>query len=217
VRTLTGFVRSAGAAAVAVVAGMMVLQTVGINPAPLIAGAGIVGLAVGFGAQSLIKDVIGGFFMLMDNQIAIGDTVTAAGITGKVEALNLRMVTVRDAEGAVHYIPNGLLATVSNYSRGWNRVVLDVGVALRADPETAQRELRAACKALAEDAAAAALLLDAPELEGLQAVRDGALVFRVSARTRPEHRADVARAMNERVREHLGRAGIELIFCNKAQ
>lgn len=217
VRTLAGVVRSVGAVAVAAVAGMMILETFGINAMPMVAGAGMVGLAVGFGAQSLIQDVLGGFFILMENQLAVGDSVTVSGVTGNVETLNLRTIAVRDAEGTLHYIPNRLLTLVSSHSRNWNRVVVDVGVPLRTAPEDARRELEALCRALGEDKDASAVFLEPPALEGLQAVRDGAQMFRVAGRTRAGRRNDASRLLCERAKRQFDAAKMELMFCGRAQ
>ena len=113
----------------------MVLGALGVELGPLLAGAGVVGLAVSFGAQSLVKDVISGLFMLFENQFGVGDVIRIEGVSGAVEQMTLRMVVLRDVHGVVHIVPNGQITKVSNLTRSWARVVLEVGVAYKEDPD----------------------------------------------------------------------------------
>src|SRR5574341_2375029 len=126
-RTLAGFLRRAGALFVYIVAAIMVLRELGMDITPIIAGAGVAGVALGFGAQGLIRDLITGVFILFEDQFRVGDVIKTAGVAGQVERITLRVTQVRDLEGVVHTIPNGEIKVVSNLTKGFSRVSLDVG------------------------------------------------------------------------------------------
>ena len=141
-RTLVSLLRSVGRVVIAVVTLFTVLGALGLNLGPLLAGAGVVGLAVSFGAQSLVKDVISGLFILLENQFGVGDVVRLEGVSGVVERMTLRVVMLRDVQGVLHIVPNGQIKKVSNLTRGWARVVLDVSVAYREDPDRVMAVMR---------------------------------------------------------------------------
>jgi small conductance mechanosensitive channel len=126
--TVASLLRTVGATLVVIVAAMMAFREIGLDITPLIAGAGVAGLAIGFGAQSLIKDVIAGFFILLEDQFHVGDVIQAAGVSGQVEQMTLRMTIVRDLQGTVHFIPNGEIKVASNLTKQWSRAVLEIGV-----------------------------------------------------------------------------------------
>ncbi|HEX8907121.1 MAG TPA: mechanosensitive ion channel domain-containing protein, partial [Longimicrobiaceae bacterium] len=132
-RTLVSLLRSVGRVIIFVIFLFMLLSAIGLDLGPLLAGAGVVGLAISFGAQSLVKDVISGLFILIENQFAVGDVVRIGSVSGAVERMTLRVVVLRDVHGVVHIIPNGEIKKVSNLTRTWSRVVLDVGVAYKED------------------------------------------------------------------------------------
>ncbi|MFA7399939.1 MAG: mechanosensitive ion channel domain-containing protein, partial [Sideroxydans sp.] len=153
IETLARVFRYVSTAVISLVAGMLALSELGISIAPILGAAGVVGLAVGFGAQSLIKDYFNGFFLLLENQIRQGDVVEVCGKTGTVEDLTLRYVCLRDYEGSVHYIPNGLITTVTNKSRGFAYAVIDVSVAYRESVDevyTVMREVATELRASAD-------------------------------------------------------------------
>jgi moderate conductance mechanosensitive channel len=130
------------AVVITLITGMLVLSEIGISIAPILASAGVIGIAIGFGAQSLIKDYFNGFFLLMENQIHQGDVVTVAGLGGLVEEVTLRYIRLRDYEGTVHFVPNGAVTTVSNRSRGFAYALVDIGIAYREDVEQVFQVIR---------------------------------------------------------------------------
>jgi small conductance mechanosensitive channel len=181
------------------VAVMMVLKELGIDIGPILAGVGLMGLAVGFGAQSLVKDFLAGMFVLIENQYNVGDVIRAAGATGAVEKITLRATTLRDLGGDVHIIPNGAIDVVTNKTRQWSRFVLDVGVAykeseLGADPKFAS-------------------MITAPlEVLGVQDFADSAVIIRVMFTTQPVKQWTVGREFRRRVKNTFDAKGIEIPF-----
>ena len=169
-RTVAQLLRSVGRLLIIALAMLMTLNQF-INIGPILAGAGILGLAVSFGAQSLVKDVINGFFMLVENSISVGDTVDIAGKTGTVERVTLRVVRLRDVDGTLHVIPNGQITTVSNQTRGWSRAVVDVTVAYESDLDRALGVFREEASRFAADPVWSKLLDGTPEVLGRAAAR----------------------------------------------
>jgi len=183
-----------------------------IDIAPLLAGAGILGLAVSFGSQSLVKDVIAGFFILMENQFAIGDVIEVAGLAGGVEKMTLRVVMLRDVHGVLHIIPNGQITTVSNRTRGWSRAVLDIGVAYETKVDHAIATLTDEARRLGDDAAWQLKLDGMPEVMGVQSLADSAVNIRVMIRTQPGAQWEVGREFLRRAKNRLDKEGIEIPF-----
>ena len=176
-QTISQLLRSAGRIAVLTIAILLSLN-VFINIGPLLGGAAVIGLAISFGAQSLVKDVIAGFFMLVEDQFALGDVIEAAGKSGVVEKITLRVVVLRDLDGTLHTIPNGEIKSVSNKTRGWSRAVVDVAIAYGEDVDRAIRVIRDEAERLAHDEELAALLDGVPEVWGVESVNDTATVIR---------------------------------------
>lgn len=183
-----------------------------IDIAPLLAGAGILGLAVSFGSQSLVKDVIAGFFILMENQFAIGDVIEVAGLSGGVEKMTLRVVMLRDIHGVLHIIPNGQITTVSNRTRGWSRAVLDIGVAYETNVDHAIATLTDEAKRFGDDPLWQLRLDGAPEVVGVQSLADSAVNIRVMMRTQPGSQWEVGREFLRRAKNRLDTEGIEIPF-----
>jgi len=183
-----------------------------IDIAPLLAGAGILGLAVSFGSQSLVKDVISGFFILMENQFAIGDVIEVAGLSGSVEKMTLRVVMLRDLEGVLHIVPNGQITTVSNKTRGWSRAVLDIGVAYATNVDQAIAVLTEAAATFGDDPEWRARLDGVPEVVGVQSLADNAVNIRVMLRTQPGSQWEVGREFLRRAKNRLDTEGIEIPF-----
>jgi moderate conductance mechanosensitive channel len=183
-----------------------------IDIAPLLAGAGILGLAVSFGSQSLVKDVISGFFILMENQFAIGDVIEVAGLSGGVEKMTLRVVMLRDIHGVLHIIPNGQITTVSNRTRGWSRAVLDIGVAYETNVDHAIATLTDEAKRFGDDPLWQLRLDGAPEVVGVQSLADSAVNIRVMMRTQPGSQWEVGREFLRRAKNRLDTEGIEIPF-----
>jgi len=192
------------------VAAMLVLGELGLNMAPLLASASIVGVALGFGAQSLVRDFLTGFFVLFEDQYAIGDYVAIGPVQGTVERFTLRMTALRDDDGTLHNIANGTIQRVSNSSAGYAKALVDIGVALEADLEQVRQACAVAGDDLMADDEMATLVLEAPRVLGPQALSESQVTVRVSIKTMPGRRATVARAFRHRVKSVLEQSGIPI-------
>lgn len=210
--TLSGVLGSIATVVIATLGVLMVLGEVGVSLGPLIAGAGIIGLALGFGAQRLVQDVISGIFMLLEDQYGIGDVVDTGEALGTVEGVSLRLTRVRDVGGTLWHIPNGEIRRVGNFSRGWARAVVDVGVAYAADVQRASEVIRSAADELAAESGSSDAILDAPEVWGVQSLGDDAVTIRLAVQTAPSQQWAVERALRSRVKAALDAAGIEIPF-----
>jgi small conductance mechanosensitive channel len=210
-QTISQLLRSVGRVVVFVVA-LLLTFNVFINIAPILAGAGILGLAISFGAQSLVKDVISGFFILFENQFAIGDVVEAAGKGGVVEKMTMRVVVLRDLQGVMHVIPNSEIKVVSNKTRGWSRAVIDVGVAYNEDVNRALSVVRDEAAQFSTDRDWA-IQLDGPvEVPGVEALGDSSILIRTMIRTQPGSQWNAAREFRRRLKVRFDREGIEIPF-----
>jgi small-conductance mechanosensitive channel len=206
-RTAANLVRSIGRVVLTVVAVLMVLNQLDFNISPLLASAGVVGLAVSFGSQSLVRDYVTGFFLQLEHQFALGDVIRIGAVEGTVESITLRLVYLRDSSGALHIIPNGTIAQVTNLTRSWGRVSVDVDVPWR-DSDRAMQAIREAADSLGKDPAWADALLDPPRVTGIERIGPGAVTLRTVARVDPYRRDDVARDLRRRIKETLDRAQI---------
>jgi small-conductance mechanosensitive channel len=195
-----------------VIALLTVLPEVGVNIGPLLAGAGIVGLAVGFGAQSLVKDTINGLFILVENQYAKGDVVNIAGVGGLVEDVNLRRTVLRDLDGAVHSIPNSEVARSSNLTRGWSRVNMNVGVAYGEDLDRVMTVIDRVGQELAEDPDFGSLVLTPPRALRVDAFGDSGIEIKILGETQPIRQWDVMGEMRKRLKRAFDEEGIEIPF-----
>jgi small conductance mechanosensitive channel len=210
--TLGRVIRYAVSVVVSLVAGMLVLSELGVSLAPILGAAGIVGIAVGFGAQSLVKDYFSGFFILLENQIRVGDVVRVADISGLVEEINLRHVRLRDYDGNVHYVPNGLITTVTNMSREYAHAVVDVSVAYREDLDEVFAVMRAVAGELRADAVFGAKILGELEIAGVERWADSAVVLRCRFKVAALEQWDVRREYLRRLKKAFDRRGIEIPF-----
>jgi len=208
-RTLVSLLRSVGWVIIFVITLFMVMSAVGLDLGPLLAGAGVVGLAISFGAQSLVKDVISGLFILIENQFGVGDVIRIEGVSGAVERMTLRVVVLRDVHGVVHIVPNGQITKVSNLTRTWARVVLDVSVAYKEDTDRVTEVMREVGQELWEDEEWRALLVEAPEVPGIESFDSSAVVIRMTAKTLPLKQWDVARELRRRLKRRFEDEGIE--------
>ena len=206
-RTAAKLVRNVGRAVLIVVGTLMVLNQLDFNISPLLASAGVVGLAISFGSQSLVRDYVTGFFLQLEHQFALGDMVRIGTAEGTVENITLRLVYVRDGNGGLHMIPNGQINQVVNLTRSWGRVWQDVEVAWR-DSDRAAEALRRAASSLANDKAWSDALLDPPRVTGLEKLSGASVTLRTVARVDPYRRDDVARDLRRRIKEELDRAGV---------
>lgn len=212
-KTLLTIFRNATAITIIVMTAMIVLSEIGINIGPLIAGAGVLGLAIGFGAQKLVQDVITGVFIQMENAINAGDIVTVSGITGTAEKLTIRSLGVRDLSGTYHVVPFSAVDTVSNYMREFAYHVGEYGVAYRENTDDVIIKLREAFDTLlADDAQRANILTEELEVHGVTALADSSVNIRVRIKTLPGTQWSVGRAYNRLVKLHLDAAGIEIPF-----
>jgi moderate conductance mechanosensitive channel len=209
-RTLAGVVFSAGSKVVWVVALLTAAQEFGINVTPVAALAGLASLAVGFGAQNLVRDIITGFYIILEDQYVVGDTIQVADTVGRVEHLTLRRTVVRDPRGALVTLSNGDIRTVANLSRDWSQTFVDVSVSPLVPQEKALQALEAAVADLRNDAAWSQALVDGPRILGLQSYDQSASTVRVQVRTAPSRQDDVARELRRRIQLEFQKQGIPL-------
>ena len=190
--------------------GTMILSEVGLDIAPLIASAGIIGVALGFGAQSLVKDFLSGIFMIFEDQYGVGDSIDLATVSGTVEAVSLRVTRLRDVNGTVWYVRNGEILRVGNQSQNWARTVLDVPVAPDADLVQVRRVLQEVAHDLWIDDDFRGTVLEEPEVWGVQALAHDSITLRLTLKTAPLAQWRVAREMRERVKSRFDHEGIVL-------
>ncbi|HQY08221.1 MAG TPA: mechanosensitive ion channel family protein [Burkholderiaceae bacterium] len=210
--TLGRVARYIVAVVVNLVAGMLVLGELGVSLAPILGAAGVAGLAVGFGAQSLVKDFFTGFFLLLENQIRQGDVVQLGEHAGLVEEVTLRYVQLRDYEGHVHIVPNGMITSVINMSRGHAQAVMDVGVSYTTDLDRAMAVMHEVARQMREDPAHCGRILDDLEMAGVERWDDSAVVLRARLRVAPLEQWTVRREYLKRLKLAFDRAGIEIPF-----
>jgi small conductance mechanosensitive channel len=211
-RTTASVLKSLTTAVVASVVALMMLDVLAIPVAPLLASAGIVGVAVGFGAQSLVKDVISGLFMIVEDQYGVGDVVDLGSASGVVEAVGLRVSRLRDTDGTVWYVRNGEVLRVGNRSQGWARAVLDVGIAYGEDVVRAQALLLEIAASLYTDEAFADSVLDEPEVWGIEQVTADGVVIRLVVKTKPLQQWAVARELRARIKARFDAEGVHVAY-----
>lgn len=197
---------------ITVVALMMILGEMGIEIGPLIAGAGIVGLAVGFGGQYLIRDLITGLFLMLENQYRIGDVVDIEGLSGAVEDISLRKTTLRNLDGTVHHIPHGSITKVSNLSKDFSRVNMDMGVAYSTDIEQLIKVINETGRELAADPAFSDSIISPPQFLRVNEFADSAIVVKILGDTKPLKQWEIAGEFRKRLKFAFDREGIEIPF-----
>jgi len=197
---------------VSLMAGILILSELGVSIAPILGAAGVVGLAIGFGAQSLVKDYFTGFFILLENQLTTGDVVEIAGKSGLVEDVTLRFVRLRDYSGNVHYVPNNLITTVTNMSRGFAQAVVDVGIAYREDTDHVFEVMREVSREMRSDLAFESKILDDLEIAGVESWADSAVVLRCRFKVVPLEQWGVRREFLRRLKKAFDARGIEIPF-----
>ena len=210
--TLSELIETTLRVAVLIAAFLMVLKEVGIDIGPLLAGAGIVGLAVGFGAQSLVKDVISGFFMLLENQMNVGDVVEIAGKAGLVESMNLRITVIRDFEGKVHIVPNGEITVVTNFTKEYSRALIEIGVAYKEDVDRVIEVLKEVGEDIRRDDTFGPKILEPMEVIGLDSFGSSSINIKVRFKTKPIEQWNTAREYRKRVKRRFDQEGIEIPF-----
>jgi len=197
---------------VIVLAALLVLGEAGFSVAPLLAGAGVAGIALGFGAQSLVGDFLSGFFIVLENQYGQGDVVNVAGIAGVVEEMNLRRTVLRDLSGTLHSVPNGEIRVASNLTRGWSRVNLDVSVAYESDLAHARSVIDRVGRELVEDPEWAPLIIEPPKMLRVEDLGDSGIALKVLATTQPMKQWDVTGELRERLKRAFEAEGIEIPY-----
>jgi small-conductance mechanosensitive channel len=208
--TLAAVLRSLGRAAIWSIASLTILGEFDINLGPLLAGAGIVGVAIGFGAQTLVKDFLSGIFMLIEDQFGVGDVIDAGFASGTVEGVSLRTTRLRDDEGTVWHIPNGEIHRVANKSQDWARAVLDLQVARGTDVPHAERVIKEVADAVTQDERWSASILEPPTVLGVERMSSNSMTLRLVVKTRPADQWLVQRALRERIAAAFKSEGIEL-------
>jgi small-conductance mechanosensitive channel len=213
--TMSGVLKSIVTFIVVAVVGTMVLSEVGVDIAPIIASAGILGIALGFGAQSLVKDFLAGIFIFIEDQYGVGDVVDLGEATGMVEVVTLRMTRLRDINGTVWYVPNGEIVRVGNQSQNWARAVVDVGVGYGEDLARVQRVLREIAHDLWEDEDFRGVIIEEPEVTGVEMLAADSVTIRVMVKTAPLEQWAVARALRQRIKARFDYEGIEIPFAQR--
>jgi small-conductance mechanosensitive channel len=212
--TLTGALSTALIVVIWALAILMVLGELGQNIAPLLASAGVAGVALGFGAQNLVRDTLSGFFILLENQFGVGDNIEiqtpSNRVMGRVESLSLRVTALRAFDGALHIVPNGNIVVASNRSKGWARAIVDVRAAYEEDVEHLRTVLEELFAELAGDRTLSEWIHEAPSVLGVERMGHDALVMRVIADTRPSKVMDVERLLRERISRRLVERGIKV-------
>jgi small-conductance mechanosensitive channel len=208
-RTLSSVVTSVGAVIIYLLALLQLLPLFGVDVKPILASAGIVGLAVGFGAQTFVKDVITGFFILIENQYDISDVIRIAGVTGTVEQMTLRKTVLRDANGTVHTVPSSEIKVVSNMTRDWAQVSLNVAVHYNEPSDKVQKLLGEVGAEIYNDAELRELLVAEPEVHGIERVLGQEVDYLVTAKVRPGHQYRLGRELRRRIKECFIKNGVK--------
>src|ERR1700674_64679 len=216
VKTLAGLLYSAGNAVIVVGAILTALPEFGFNVTPIAAAAGLASLAIGFGAQHLVRDLINGFFIIIEDQFVVGEIVRIGTVIGRVEHLTLRRTVVRDVQGAVVSIPNGEVTQVANLSRDWGQVFVDISIPQEASSDTALAALERVCAELRADASWSPVLVDGPRALGVESFGPARATLRLQLRTVPGRQDDAARELRRRIQnrfeqEHIRWGGVQRV------
>jgi small conductance mechanosensitive channel len=212
VETLTRLLHQGISLGVWVVLILLIFREVGVDIAPILAGAGIVGLAVGFGGQNLVRDVISGFFLIMENQVRVGDVAVINGTGGLVDAVNFRTVMLRDLSGTVHVFPNGTITTLSNMTHTWSAWVFDLGVAYKEDVDQVMEVIREVGRELRADPTIGPKIIEDVEIFGVNKFADSAVEIKGRIKTRPIEQWSVGREFQRRIKYAFDRHDIEIPF-----
>ncbi len=197
-------------------AGLMILKEAGFDIGPVLAGAGVLGLAVGFGAQNLVRDVITGLMMLVENQVRVGDVAVVNGTGGAVERINLRTITLRSLDGVIHVFPNGTIETLSNMTHDFSYYVFETGVAYKEDTDKVIDVLRGVAAKLQEEEEYKAVIIEPLDVLGVDSFGDSAVVIKSRVKAKPGKQWMVGREMNRRIKYAFDEAGIEIPFPHQS-
>ena len=215
-RTLSRLVQNALTATIVVIAVLMMLRELRVDITPILTSAGILGLAVGFGAQTLVKDLIAGFFLTFENQVRVGDVATINGTGGLVEAINLRTIVLRDVTGTVHVFPNGSIERLSNLTKDFSYYVIDVGVAYNEDPDEVGEVLRQIGRELQADSQFGPNILEPLEVLGIDSFEESQVTLKIRIKTLPQKQWEVGRELRRRIKKTFAAKGIEIPFRHVA-
>jgi len=215
-RTLGDLLRNVATMAIIAIATLMVLRELSVDIMPILTGAGIVGLAIGFGAQTLVKDVISGFFLILENQVRVGDVAEINGTGGLVEAINLRTIVLRDMRGAVHVFPCGGVTTLANLTKDFSYALLDIAVAYKHDTDQVVEIMQAVADGLQASEVFGPMTLEPMEVIGVEGFGESSVTIRVRIKTLPLKQWDIAREFRRRVKKAFDEAGIEMPFPQRA-
>jgi small conductance mechanosensitive channel len=210
--TLGSIIRVSLNIAILIVGAMIILGEIGVQIGPVLATAGVFGLAIGFGAQNLVQDIISGFFLLLEDQVRVGDVVQVAGKGGLVEKVTLRLVILRDLSGNVHYVRNGMIDVVTNMTKEYSRYVFDINVAYREDLDQVIEVIKGVDADLRNDPDFKELILEPIEILGLNEFSDSAVVIRARTKTKPVQQWTVGREFNRRLKRRFDQEGIEIPY-----
>jgi len=195
---------------------LMVLREFGVEIGPILASAGVAGLAIGFGAQNLVRDVISGFFLILENTVRVGDVAVVNGTGGLVEKINFRTIVLRDLQGVVHTFPNGSVTTISNVTREWSGYVFDIGVAYKEDTDQVVSILRDVGNEMRQDERFKASIVEDIEVFGVDQFADSAVIIKGRIKTLPIKQWEVGREFLRRVKKAFDQAGIEIPFPHRS-
>lgn len=215
VKTLTGMLHTIALTLLWVIALIMSLDQIGLDITPILAGAGIAGLAVGFGAQNLVRDVINGFFMILENQVRVGDVAVVNGTGGLVEAISFRTITLRDQSGTVHIFPNGTVTTLANMTKDWSAYVMDIGVAYKEDTDRVVAVMKQVAEELHQDPQLGIKMMEPIEIMGVDAFGESEVVIKARIKTLPIEQWAVGREYRRRLKKAFDRENIEIPFPHR--
>jgi small conductance mechanosensitive channel len=216
VKTLIGLILTLCLVAVWGIVGVISLAQIGLDVTPILAGAGIVGLAVGFGAQNLVRDVIGGFFLVLENQVRVGDVAVVNGTSGLVEAITFRTIVLRDLAGVVHVVPNGAITTLANMTKTWSAYVVDIGVAYKEDTDQVVEIMKGVAETLRKDPRFGPSILEEIEIFGVDDFRESDVTIKARLKTVPIQQWTVGREYRRRLKKAFDAHGIEIPFPHRS-
>lgn len=216
VTTLTGLLKTVALALIWGVVVVMALAQIGLDITPILAGAGILGLAIGFGAQNLVRDLIGGFFMVLENQVRVGDVAIINGTGGLVEAITFRTIVLRDLAGVVHVFPHGTIATLSNMTKEWSAYVIDVGVAYKEDTDRVVEVMRQVAEDMRRDPVFGEKILEPMEIFGVDNFGESEVTIKARIKTKPIEQWNVGREYRRRLKKAFDAQGIEIPFPHRS-
>lgn len=212
--TLSQVITKTSAIIISLVALLMILTEIGINITPILTGAGIIGIAIGFGAQDMVRNIFHGIFILLEDQYSEGDIVSVAGVSGTVEEFDLRKTTIRDLDGVQHHIPNGEITIASNKTKGWSGINLDIGVAYSTNLDKLKEVIEQTCKDFNEKHED---IIQTPELVGIDKFADSAIIIKILGKTKPGAQWDMSRKLRASLKEVFDKEGIEIPFPHQVE